>query len=65
MFVDRLQEVAKAREVRVSFVSGDVHVGGVGRLYTRPKVHSMPCWMLASARTPGHTLQCSQPFPER
>ena len=37
-FVERLQQIAKAREVRVSFVSGDVHVGGVGRMYTRPKV---------------------------
>ena len=37
-FVERLQAVAKAREARVSFVSGDVHVGGIGRFYTRPKV---------------------------
>ena len=35
--VERLQGVAKARGARVSFVSVDVHVGGVGRLFTRPK----------------------------
>lgn len=39
-FVERLQAVAKAREARVSFLSGDVHCGGVGRLYSRPKVGS-------------------------
>ena len=37
-FVERLQAVAKARQARISFVSGDVHVAGIGRLYTRPKV---------------------------
>ncbi|CAK0753536.1 hypothetical protein CVIRNUC_002228 [Coccomyxa viridis] len=37
-FVERLQQVTKAHGARVSFVSGDVHVGGVGRLYTRPKM---------------------------
>ncbi len=41
-FVERLQAVAKARQARISFVSGDVHVAGIGRLYTRPKV-LMPC----------------------
>ena len=51
-FVERLQQVAKAREARVSFVSGDVHVGGIGRLYSRPKVpHDLlalePCGILA------------------
>lgn len=55
-FVERLQQVARAREARVSFVSGDVHVGGIGRLYTRPKVpqaaHPMPCVRLAGLTSP-------------
>jgi hypothetical protein len=37
-FVERLQRVAKLREARISFASGDVHCCGVGRLYSWPKV---------------------------
>ncbi len=37
-FVEQLQQVAKTREARISFVSGDVHCCAVGRLYSRPKV---------------------------
>lgn len=37
-FVESLQAVAKAREARVSFISGDVHCAGIGRLYSHPKV---------------------------
>ena len=36
-FVKRLQHLARARGLRVSFISGDVHVCAVGRLYSRPK----------------------------
>lgn len=36
-FIKVLQEVALAKHVRVSIISGDAHVGGVGRLYSRPK----------------------------
>lgn len=32
-----LQEIALAKNVRVSILSGDAHVAGVGRLYSRPK----------------------------
>lgn len=39
--IARLQNLAKAKSVRVSFVGGDVHVAGVGRLYTQPKVHRL------------------------
>ncbi|DBB15612.1 TPA: hypothetical protein ACH3X3_003824 [Trebouxia sp. C0006] len=39
--IARLQNLAKAKNVRVSFVGGDVHVAGVGRLYTQPKVHRL------------------------
>lgn len=39
-FIRLLQEVALTKRVRVSILSGDAHVGGVGRLYSRPKVHS-------------------------
>lgn len=34
-FIHLLQEVALAKKVRVSILSGDAHVGGVGRLYSR------------------------------
>jgi hypothetical protein len=37
-FIERLQGLAKGRQLRVSFISGDVHLAAVGRLYTRPKV---------------------------
>lgn len=36
--IRRLQDVAKARNMRVTFISGDVHVGGLGRLYSHPKL---------------------------
>ncbi|DBA98627.1 TPA: hypothetical protein ACH3X1_014416 [Trebouxia sp. C0004] len=39
--IARLQNLAKTKNVRVSFVGGDVHVAGVGRLYTQPKVHRL------------------------
>ena len=39
--IARLQSVAKTKNVRVSFVGGDVHVAGVGRLYTQPKIHRL------------------------
>jgi hypothetical protein len=36
-FVRMLQEAALSRRFRVTILSGDAHVGGVGRLYGRPK----------------------------
>lgn len=39
--IARLQNLAKAKNIRVSFVGGDVHVAGVGRLYTQPKIHRL------------------------
>ncbi|KAL3136206.1 hypothetical protein ABBQ32_007220 [Trebouxia sp. C0010 RCD-2024] len=39
--IARLQNLAKTKNVRVSFVGGDVHVAGVGRLYTQPKIHRL------------------------
>lgn len=38
MLVKRLQGIAQTRHIRMTFVSGDVHVGGLGRLYTHPKL---------------------------
>lgn len=38
--IARLQNPAKTKNMRVSFVGGDVHVAGVGRLYTHPKIVS-------------------------
>ena len=42
-FVAGLQNVAKAREARISFISGDVHCCAIGRLYSRPKVNVSRC----------------------
>lgn len=36
--ISRLQGVAQSKSVRVTFVSGDVHVGGLGRLYSSQKL---------------------------
>lgn len=38
MLVKRLQGIAQSRHIRMTFVSGDVHVGGLGRLYSHPKM---------------------------
>lgn len=38
MLVRRLQSIAQRKSIRMTFVSGDVHVGGLGRLYSHPKV---------------------------
>jgi hypothetical protein len=35
--VQMLQQLALARGVRVTFISGDVHVAGVGRFMSSPK----------------------------
>ena len=39
--IARLQDLACLKSVRISFVGGDVHVAGVGRLYTQPKAHRL------------------------
>ncbi|KAI3436720.1 hypothetical protein D9Q98_006135 [Chlorella vulgaris] len=36
-FIHLLQHFATAKNVRVSILSGDAHVAGVGRLYSKPK----------------------------
>ena len=38
MLIKRLQGYARQKNLRVIFISGDVHVGGLGRLYTHPKM---------------------------
>ena len=38
MLITGMQQLAKQHALRISFLSGDVHCCGVGRLYTRPKV---------------------------
>ncbi|PRW44508.1 plasma membrane [Chlorella sorokiniana] len=37
-FIRMLQEFSLTKGLRVSILSGDAHVGGVGRLYSRPKI---------------------------
>jgi len=38
MLIKHLQTVAQGRHSRISFISGDVHVAGLGRLYSYPKM---------------------------
>lgn len=37
-FIRLLQRFSERQNLRVSILSGDAHVGGVGRLYSRPKI---------------------------
>ncbi len=37
MLIRHLQSVAQGRNTRITFISGDVHVAGLGRLYSYPK----------------------------
>jgi hypothetical protein len=39
-FIKLLQDFSLKRGLRVSILSGDAHVGGVGRLYSRPKIRN-------------------------
>lgn len=40
-FIRLLQRFADRRGMRVTLLSGDAHVGGVGRLYSRPKYRDL------------------------
>ena len=40
-FIRLLQEFSISKGLRVSILSGDAHVGGVGRLYSRPKIKNI------------------------
>lgn len=40
-FIRLLQDFALQKQLRVSVLSGDAHVGGVGQLYSAPKVHDL------------------------
>lgn len=40
-FIHLLQGFAEGHGCRVTVLSGDAHVGGVGRLYSRPKVKDL------------------------
>lgn len=48
MFIKILQEIAVVKNMRVSILSGDAHVGGVGRFYSHPKIdpHNDPLYMV-------------------
>jgi hypothetical protein len=40
-FIHLMQHWATSKSVRVSILSGDAHVGGVGRLYSHPKAKTL------------------------
>ena len=40
MFIEKCQNVSAAQGIRISFLSGDVHVCAAGRLYSDPKVNT-------------------------
>lgn len=54
MLIEQCQEIASKQCIRFSFLSGDVHVCGAGRLYSDPKV--APLGFHRAAR-------CTMPFP--
>ncbi|KAJ5281884.1 hypothetical protein N7478_007256 [Penicillium angulare] len=39
MLVNRLQELARVHSVRVTILSGDVHLAAIGRFYSHPKLN--------------------------
>lgn len=39
MLVQRLQELARVHSIRVTILSGDVHLAAVGRFYSNPKLN--------------------------
>jgi len=39
--IEHMQLMAKGKQWRISFISGDVHLGAAGRLYTFPKMTSL------------------------
>ena len=38
MLIEKCQEISASHCLRISFLSGDVHVCGAGRMYSDPKV---------------------------
>ncbi len=43
MLIEKCQEISAAQCIRISFLSGDVHVCAAGRLYSDPKVNTLFC----------------------
>ena len=41
MLIEKCQEISAAQCIRISFLSGDVHVCAAGRLYSDPKVKNV------------------------
>ena len=41
MLIEKCQEISAAQCIRISFLSGDVHVCAAGRLYSDPKVKTL------------------------
>ncbi len=41
MLIEKCQEISAAQCIRISFLSGDVHVCAAGRLYSDPKVKTV------------------------
>lgn len=41
MVVNRLQEIAREKGLRVTFLSGDVHCAALGQFYTYPKMRDL------------------------
>lgn len=42
-FLRTLLEVSKIKHMRISILSGDAHVAGVGRVYTKPRIRPLRC----------------------
>lgn len=58
-FIHMLQEVAVAKECRISILSGDAHVAGVGRLYSQPKYKHLECVLREGGGSFGNGIYCA------
>ena len=45
MLIEKCQDFSAAQCIRISFLSGDVHVCAAGRLYSDPKVKTLLCML--------------------
>ncbi|KDD73787.1 hypothetical protein H632_c1837p0, partial [Helicosporidium sp. ATCC 50920] len=64
-FIDQLHAIAVIKRVRISIISGDAHVAGVGRLYSYPKIRPLSAIMNAAPPHPVVRLLTRTNFASR
>ncbi len=60
MLIEKCQEISAAQCIRVSFLSGDVHVCAAGRLYSDPKV--VPLFLMPNIASDSHAQYFNYSF---